>query len=293
MANQEGAIKISGHIEAEIINREGVDQIILDGRPVIVYEYRSLPSSRPLLVVKYGNLVFTVGTPRHGAAEAPKRSLSQSSNDSAVSTSVSVVSGSSNAQLLEIVNRNREKALKTQDSLIQMVKSEIASEHSRLDLLEQKMIAYIKEAFEAAEADRLMSSKPREEQVQKSDSSASLTSSTPTTMSRSASDQQVSNWEIPDEQRSKYEAVFDAHCSQECMAGPQVRELLLVSKLDMPSLAQVWSLASVRRQPNLNRAEFCIAMHLITKLLAGNTLPKELPASLLSFSSAANAQTQK
>lgn len=46
------------------------------------------------------------------------------------------------------------------------------------------------------------------------------------------------------------------------------------------TLHQIWSLADTRKSGTLNQTEFIIAMHYITRVLAGHPLPPSLPASI-------------
>ena len=48
----------------------------------------------------------------------------------------------------------------------------------------------------------------------------------------------------------------------------------------MSVLGKIWSLADADQDTKLNQVEFGVAMHLINRALAGESLPEQLPASL-------------
>lgn len=257
------SIKISGHIEAEIINNEGVDQIILDGRPVMVYEYRPTPSSVPKLVIRYGNLVFTVGKPGSGSSEGHK---STSSISSPVPVSNGASSGSSANGSDIRLNEYRRSAQLQQERLIEKVKGQISEERHRLDAMERHLIEQINASFRGI----FEQTKTAETWVEMLENAK-----------QSGQSFENDEWSINKEQRAKYKAVFDGNCSERYMEGGQVRGILTVSNLPLPLLAQIWALAAVRKANNLNVAEFCMAMHLVTKAIAGSNLPKTVPLALL------------
>nr|ODN87640.1 hypothetical protein L203_03421 [Cryptococcus depauperatus CBS 7841] len=56
---------------------------------------------------------------------------------------------------------------------------------------------------------------------------------------------------------------------------------MLQSQLDEGVLANIWDLADIRKEGNLTRDEFAVAMHLINQKLAGQDPPSSLPISLV------------
>ena len=60
----------------------------------------------------------------------------------------------------------------------------------------------------------------------------------------------------------------------------QVRQVMVGSKLPMPSLGQIWDLSDVDRDGFLDRYEFTVAMHLVFRALQGDKIPNELPEEL-------------
>lgn len=257
------SIKISGHIEADIVNHEGVDQVILDGRPVMVYEYRPTPSSVPKLVIRYGNLVFTVGRPGSGLAEV-HNSTSGTSSPVPVSNGASNGSSSNGSDIR--LDEYRKSAQLQQERLIENVKRQISEERKRLDEMEHNLIEQIHASFRGV----FEQTKTAETWVEMLENAK-----------QSGKNFEKDEWSISKEQRAKYKAVFDGNCSERHMDGGQVRGILTVSNLPLPVLAQIWALAAVRKANNLNLAEFCMAMHLVTKAIAGSTLPKTVPLALL------------
>lgn len=53
------------------------------------------------------------------------------------------------------------------------------------------------------------------------------------------------------------------------------------SRLPETELAQIWDLADTQQRGKLSREEFAVAMHLIHKRLAGQPIPRQLPATLI------------
>lgn len=74
-------------------------------------------------------------------------------------------------------------------------------------------------------------------------------------------------------------ASLDAHRSG-FLTGQQARDFFLKSNLSNAVLGRVWEMADVDRDNKLTFGEFVLAMHLITAILAGCTVPTPLPLSL-------------
>ncbi len=64
------------------------------------------------------------------------------------------------------------------------------------------------------------------------------------------------------------------------LTGQQARDFFLKSNLPSSTLGRVWEMADVDRDGKLTFGEFVLAMHLITAILAGCTIPAPLPLSL-------------
>jgi epidermal growth factor receptor substrate 15 len=65
------------------------------------------------------------------------------------------------------------------------------------------------------------------------------------------------------------------------LLGNDAVEFFQNSRLPESELAQIWDLADVEQRGKLSRDEFAVAMHLIHKRIAGQPIPRQLPATLL------------
>nr|CDS29764.1 intersectin 2 [Hymenolepis microstoma] len=90
------------------------------------------------------------------------------------------------------------------------------------------------------------------------------------------------NWKITIEDRLKHDDRFQVlRPLNGFITGEQARNFFTQSKLPNHVLAKIWSLADLNSDGQLDRREFSIAMYLIKKCLEGNTLPLQLPPTLL------------
>ncbi|KAL0967130.1 hypothetical protein UPYG_G00248160 [Umbra pygmaea] len=91
----------------------------------------------------------------------------------------------------------------------------------------------------------------------------------------------VSLWSISPEERLKHDTQFDTltpvlgHVS-----GEQAKNFFLQSGLPPKVLAEIWSLADIGDDGQMDRLEFSIAMKLIKLTLQGRGLPASLPISM-------------
>ncbi|KAJ2849575.1 actin organization and endocytosis protein [Coemansia brasiliensis] len=94
-------------------------------------------------------------------------------------------------------------------------------------------------------------------------------------------------WAITGTERAQYEAIFRKWDSgrRGVLGGAQAREVFAQSGLAQRELAQIWSLADINNQGELNLNEFSVAMHLIFRRLAGAPIPDSLPPELVPRSS--------
>ncbi|KAJ1869976.1 actin organization and endocytosis protein [Coemansia sp. RSA 990] len=94
-------------------------------------------------------------------------------------------------------------------------------------------------------------------------------------------------WAITGSERAQYEAIFRKWDSSRrgVLGGAQAREVFAQSGLAQRELAQIWSLADINNQGELNLNEFSVAMHLIFRRLAGAPIPDSLPPELVPRSS--------
>ncbi|VUZ43764.1 unnamed protein product [Hymenolepis diminuta] len=90
------------------------------------------------------------------------------------------------------------------------------------------------------------------------------------------------NWKITYEDRLKHDERFQfLRPLNGFITGEQARNFFTQSKLPTPVLAKIWSLADLTADGQLDKREFSIAMYLIRKCLEGNSLPMQLPPTLL------------
>ncbi|KAJ2449495.1 actin organization and endocytosis protein [Coemansia sp. RSA 2336] len=94
-------------------------------------------------------------------------------------------------------------------------------------------------------------------------------------------------WAITGTERAQYEAIFRKWDSgrRGVLGGAQAREVFAQSGLAQRELAQIWALADINNQGELNLNEFSVAMHLIFRRLAGAPIPDSLPPELVPRSS--------
>ncbi|KAG2237216.1 hypothetical protein INT48_006620 [Thamnidium elegans] len=86
---------------------------------------------------------------------------------------------------------------------------------------------------------------------------------------------------ITAEEREKYINVFQScHLSDGILYGEEARNIFMRSKLSMDRLNLIWVLADTRNSGTLNKTEFIIAMHYISRCMSNPslTLPQTLPS---------------
>ena len=285
----------------EIFKHEGIDRVNLDGQMLTVYEYRPVPSMPHKLVVKYGNLFFTVGKSAEKANGVDNVGHSRSGSTS--STVEDLTQQLQAAQLrIDALSQNSsqmstEKLAEIKAMVHQSIEMERVEMNTRLSRLEDILMQSLS----------TLQSTPH---VAKSPSSAAIvganpshpgaSSSPPPIPSRSPPPAQTSappaqsspsgaqsspsnDWYIAPEQRLVYESIFDQTDTERkgALSGAQVRDVLSRSKLPNQVLAQIWHLASLNKEAHLNKAEFCIAMFATTKAVHGSPLPNVAPPSLV------------
>lgn len=83
---------------------------------------------------------------------------------------------------------------------------------------------------------------------------------------------------ITAQDQSKFEQLFKSATSgEQALSGEKAKDLLLRSKLDGNSLAQVWTLSDTTKSGQLLFPEFALAMYLCNIKLTGKDLPGALP----------------
>lgn len=81
--------------------------------------------------------------------------------------------------------------------------------------------------------------------------------------------------------QSKFEQLFkSATGNEQALSGDKARDLLLRSKLDGNSLAQIWTLADTTKSGQLLFPEFALAMWLCNLSLTGKAMPSALPETV-------------
>ncbi|KAF9920061.1 Increased rDNA silencing protein [Linnemannia zychae] len=85
---------------------------------------------------------------------------------------------------------------------------------------------------------------------------------------------------IPRDARRRYEALFHFVSSSEYIEGSKVHAIYVRSRLDSPTLAQIWDLVDVDNAGKLNKAQFCMGLYLIDERLATGLIPLEVSDEL-------------
>lgn len=104
-------------------------------------------------------------------------------------------------------------------------------------------------------------------------------------------------WDVSAGEKASSDKFFDGldKFGRGLLEGDVAVPFMLESKLPEVVLAAVWDLADIRKEGNLSRDEFAVAMYLIKAKLAGRELPDVLPSSLVppSLRNQANAPNQQ
>ena len=121
--------------------------------------------------------------------------------------------------------------------------------------------------------------------------------STPMPRQRSGGDQPLEApndevWVIDEDRLEKYRSVFArADLDGDGLVQPsEARDVLLKSNLPEEELAQIYGLADVDKDGQLNLGEFCCALHLAYKRSKEGFLPTELPKPLLALASQTSSE---
>lgn len=121
----------------------------------------------------------------------------------------------------------------------------------------------------------------------------SSTTGTKDKKSSSGSKSKKSKWSVTPTEKKKYREIFQEKSSGGYISGQQAVSLFTKSKLTRDDLAKVWALADMDRDNQLSQQEFIVAMHLITKRVAGEEVPETVPASLVESASSAAATKER
>ncbi|KAL7414092.1 hypothetical protein BDY24DRAFT_414779 [Mrakia frigida] len=90
-------------------------------------------------------------------------------------------------------------------------------------------------------------------------------------------------WDVTAAEKTASDKFFDEldTFGRGILDGDVAVPFMLQSKLPEVDLASIWDLADIRKEGNLTRDEFAVAMYLIRSKISGKGLPESLPASLV------------
>ena len=90
-------------------------------------------------------------------------------------------------------------------------------------------------------------------------------------------------WAITSQEKAKYAEIFNAWDTNKdtTLAKSLCVQLLATSGLPSNIVSHIFNLADIERKNRLSLDEFCVAMHLVYKKLAGVDLPMQLPPELV------------
>jgi epidermal growth factor receptor substrate 15 len=110
---------------------------------------------------------------------------------------------------------------------------------------------------------------------------------------KSSGSKKKSKWAVTPTEKKKYREIFQEKSQGGYISGQQAVSLFTKSKLGRDDLAKIWALADMDRDNQLSQQEFVVAMHLITKRVAGDEIPETVPASLVESASSSAATSSK
>jgi epidermal growth factor receptor substrate 15 len=91
-------------------------------------------------------------------------------------------------------------------------------------------------------------------------------------------------WYIKASSRINYDKIFDSLSPiNNKITGARVKPFLMNTGLPVDVLGKIWELSDLDQDGQLDRDEFLIALQLINKAKEGQTIPDQLPPSLLPF----------
>ncbi|KAG0265746.1 Increased rDNA silencing protein [Linnemannia exigua] len=80
--------------------------------------------------------------------------------------------------------------------------------------------------------------------------------------------------------RRRYETLFKSVSQGEYIEGAKVHAVYVRSRLDSPTLAQIWDLVDVDNAGRLSKAQFCMGLYLIDERLGTGLIPLEVSDEL-------------
>lgn len=270
-------VNITGHLDVDIFKHEGIDRVNIDGQMLTVYEYRPVATAPHKLVVKYGNLFFTVGKPSPIANGAENPSHSRSSSQSEAIDDLARQLQAAQLRIAALSQGTSQVSADAVENLKAIIKNAIERERQettlRLQRLEDSLLASL----------QTLQSTSQQAPTAAANAAPPLPSRSPVPTAQTPPPQRQEDWYIAPEQRLVYESIFDQHDQQHrgSLSGVQVKDILSRSKLTNETLAQIWNMSSLNKEAALNKAEFCIAMYATTKAVQGSPLPQVAPHSLV------------
>ncbi|EGD82719.1 hypothetical protein PTSG_03370 [Salpingoeca rosetta] len=90
------------------------------------------------------------------------------------------------------------------------------------------------------------------------------------------------DWTITVKEQSNFRSHFNS-CNpvNGKITGEAAKSVLMKSKLDFGTLGKIWNLSDIDGDGYLDLDEFCVAMHLCHKAMAGESVPDALPRLLV------------
>ncbi|NXO80539.1 EP15R factor, partial [Sitta europaea] len=90
------------------------------------------------------------------------------------------------------------------------------------------------------------------------------------------------HWAVRVEEKAKFDGIFESLLPVNgLLSGDQVKPVLMNSKLPLDILGRVWDLSDIDKDGHLDKDEFAVAMHLVYRALEKESVPSQLPPSLI------------
>ncbi|NXU64320.1 EP15R factor, partial [Horornis vulcanius] len=84
------------------------------------------------------------------------------------------------------------------------------------------------------------------------------------------------------EEKAKFDGIFESLLPVNgLLSGDKVKPVLMNSKLPLDILGRVWDLSDIDKDGHLDKDEFAVAMHLVYRALEKESVPSQLPPSLI------------
>ncbi|XP_050841978.1 epidermal growth factor receptor substrate 15-like 1 isoform X2 [Serinus canaria] len=90
------------------------------------------------------------------------------------------------------------------------------------------------------------------------------------------------HWAVRVEEKAKFDGIFESLLPVNgLLSGDKVKPVLMNSKLPLDILGRVWDLSDIDKDGHLDKDEFAVAMHLVYRALEKESVPSQLPPSLI------------